>query len=233
MKLLLRGLFGGAVQLALFAALLLFPAGLLPGGTWSWERGQLYVLGYGLVMFTAVITLALAAPKSLEARLNRPSRSNQPPADRIITALIISTSLAWFVFIPVDVFYLKLIPAPPSAVSAAGGVLALAGYVFVIVTIYQNAYAIPVVADQTDRGQTLVDTGLYSVVRHPLYLGILPFFAGTALWLGSYAGVIAGGAILLTLVARIVVEEQTLMDTLAGYPEYKRRVRYRLVPFVW
>ena len=233
MKLLLRGLLGGSVQLALFAALILVPAGLLPGGTWSWERGQLYIVGYGLAMFTAVTTLALFAPRSLEARLNRPPRTDQPPADRVITALIISTSLAWFVFIPIDVFYLKLISAPPLGISAAGGVLALAGYVFVIVTIYQNAYAIPVVADQTDQGQTLVDTGLYSVVRHPLYLGILPFFAGSALWLGSYAGVIAGGAILLTLLARIVVEERTLMDSLPGYPEYTRRVRYRLVPFVW
>jgi protein-S-isoprenylcysteine O-methyltransferase Ste14 len=233
MKLLLRGILGGAVQLALFAALILVPAGLLPEGTWSWERGQLYVVGYGIVMFTAVVTLALVAPRSLEARLNRPSRRDQPPADRVITALIIWTSLAWFVFIPVDVFYLRLFPPPPLPVSAVGGLLAVAGYVFVIVTIYQNAYAIPVVADQTDRGQTLVDTGLYSVVRHPLYLGILPFFAGTALWLGSYAGVIAGGAILLTLVARIVVEEKTLLVTLPGYPEYTQRVRYRLIPYVW
>jgi protein-S-isoprenylcysteine O-methyltransferase Ste14 len=190
-------------------------------------------MGYGLVMFTAVTTLALVAPRSLEARLNRPSRGDQPPADRIITALIIWTSLAWFAFIPVDVFYLRIFPPPTLAISAFGGLMAAAGYVFVIVTIYQNAYAIPVVADQTDQGQTLVDTGLYSVVRHPLYLGILPFFAGTALWLGSYAGVIAGGAILLTLVARIVVEERTLMGTLPGYPDYTRRVRYRLVPFVW
>ena len=100
-------------------------------------------------------------------------------------------------------------------------------------TIYQNAFAIPIVEDQTERGQTLVDTGLYSVVRHPLYLGMLLFFAGLALWLESYGGLVAVSVLLAVLIARTAVEEQTLKRTLPGYTEYMETVRYRLLPPIW
>jgi protein-S-isoprenylcysteine O-methyltransferase Ste14 len=79
----------------------------------------------------------------------------------------------------------------------------------------------------------LIDTGLYGHIRHPFYLGFLVFFLGLALWLESYAGVAALLLPFAFLVARIKVEEKTLRVTLPGYPEYTRRVRYRLVPFVW
>ena len=154
-------------------------------------------------------------------------------ADRIITALLMVTFLAWCVFIPVDVFSLRLLPPPSPAVSGFGGVTLLIGFAIVIVAIYQNAFALPIVEDQTERSQTLVDTGLYSVVRHPLYLGMLLFFPGLSLWLESYAGLIAVSAILAVLIARIHVEEQTLEETLPGYAQYVQTVPYRLLPYVW
>jgi protein-S-isoprenylcysteine O-methyltransferase Ste14 len=83
---------------------------------------------------------------------------------------------------------------------------------------------VPIVEDQTERGQTLVDTGLYAVVRHPLYLGMLPFMAGIALWLESYASVIAMPILIIVLVSRIVVEDKTLRLTLPGYNEYVKKV---------
>ena len=97
----------------------------------------------------------------------------------------------------------------------------------------QNSFAIPIVEDQSERGQTLVDTGLYALVRHPWYLGLLPFKAGSAVWLESYAGLIAVSVLLVVVIARIVVEETFLQKTLPGYTEYIKNVRYRLVPFIW
>jgi protein-S-isoprenylcysteine O-methyltransferase Ste14 len=79
----------------------------------------------------------------------------------------------------------------------------------------------------------LIDTGLYACIRHPFYLGLLSFFLGLGLWLESYAGVAALLLILVLLIARIAVEERALRETLPGYPDYVKRVRYRLVPFVW
>ena len=99
--------------------------------------------------------------------------------------------------------------------------------------LFQNAFATPIVKDQSDRGQVLIDSGLYGVVRHPFYLGILLFFLGLALWLESYASAAALLLPLATLIARITVEEKTLREMLEGYEEYTKRVRFRLVPFVW
>lgn len=231
--LIIKGLVGGLFQLSLFSSFLIVSAGLVHGGTWYWERALIFVGVYGLILEAAIVTLAVVAPASLEARLKAPASKTQPVADRVVTAILMLTFLGWFVFIPVDVFYLKLLPTPHFALSVCGAVLSLFGFAIIIAAIYQNSFAIPIVEDQSERGQTLVDTGLYASVRHPLYLGLLPFMAGIALWLESYTGLIAVSVLLIVLIARIVVEEIALQKTLPGYPEYMKKVRYRLVPFIW
>jgi protein-S-isoprenylcysteine O-methyltransferase Ste14 len=100
-------------------------------------------------------------------------------------------------------------------------------------TLFQNAFAAPIVKDQSERGHVLIDTGLYGRIRHPFYLGLLFLLMGLALWLESYASVLALLLPFVFLIARITVEERTLRETLPGYGDYMKRVRYRLVPFVW
>ena len=102
-----------------------------------------------------------------------------------------------------------------------------------VTALWQNAFATPIVGDQSERDQTLIDTGLYGRIRHPLYLGLLFFLAGLALWLESYASVLVLPMAFLPIIARIIVEEKTLRETLPGYPGYMSKVPYRLVPFVW
>jgi protein-S-isoprenylcysteine O-methyltransferase Ste14 len=203
--LILRGLIGGLIQLSVLAALLLVPA-----GTWHWPRAV-----------------------QLETRLEAPAAESQPLADRIVTPLFVGSLFAFMVFIPIDVFRLQLLPRPPLFVSIVGAVVSIAGYALIWTTLFQNAFAAPIVKDQSERGQVLIDTGLYSRVRHPFYLGFLLFFLGLALWLQSYAGALMLPIVVFPMVARISVEERTLRETLAGYPEYMERVRYRLLPFVW
>ena len=231
--LIIKSLIMGLFQLLLFSALLIVPAGLVPGGTWYWQRALIFIGVYGFILETAIVTLAVVAPTSLEARLKAPAAKKQPVADRIVAAILMLTFFGCLVSIPVDVFYLKLLPAPQFVVSVCGGALSFLGFTIFITAIYQNSFAVPIVEDQTERGQTLVDTGLYAVVRHPLYLGILHFMAGIALWLESYASLIAVSVLLIVLIARIAVEEKTMRQTLPGYTKYMKKVRYRLVPFVW
>ncbi len=226
--LVLRGLIGGLFQLMVFAALLLIPA-----GTWDWPRALCFLLVYGLVNSVSIVTLARLAPASLEARLTAPSAESQPIADRVVTPFFILAILAWFAFIPIDVFRLRLMPSPPVSVSVFGVILSLAGYVAIWTTLFQNAFAAPIVKDQSERGQVLIDTGLYGRIRHPFYLGMLLFFMGLTLWLESCAGVLVLLLPIVFMVARIRVEEKTLKKTLPGYTDYTERVRYRLVPFVW
>jgi protein-S-isoprenylcysteine O-methyltransferase Ste14 len=226
--LIVRGVLGGAFQLAMLASLLLIPA-----GTWDWQRAMLFLVVYGIVLFGAIVWLAIAAPSSLEARLEPAINKKQPVADRIATAVIGLTIGGWFVFIPFDVFRLHLLPAPPFVVSLLGAVVGFSGFAVILTALYQNAFATPVVRDQSERGHVLIDTGLYSRVRHPFYAGFLIALFGLGLWLESYAAVLAVPAVMASLTIRISVEERHLRKTLPGYAGYMKRVRYRLIPSVW
>ena len=188
---------------------------------------------YWIAISLASIFLAIFRPDSLEARLEAPVSGTQPFADRVATVILIMVMAGWVAFIPIDVFYLHLIPPPSMGTSASGAVIGVIGLLIVLATVYQNQFAVPVVRDQSDRGQVLVDTGLYGIIRHPMYSGTLVLFAGMGLWLESYASVIALIFTVAAFVPRILVEEKTLQETLPGYVEYMAKVRYRLILFVW
>lgn len=226
--LLIRGLLGALFQIALLAVLL-----FLPAGTWNWPRAILFLMVYGLLLLVSTVVLARLAPASLEARLTIPIHKSQPMADRVVTSFLFLSFIAWFVLIPIDVFHLQLLPPPHFTVSVCGAALFLAGFGILITALFQNAFAVPIVRDQSERGQVLIDTGLYSRVRHPMYFGFLLFLIGIALWLESYASLLALPFVFVFVIARIFIEEKTLQETLPGYVEYMAKVRYRLISFVW
>ncbi len=224
----IKGLLGGLFQIVTLAALLFIPA-----GTWHWSRAIQFLVPYSIVLLISIIVLARLAPDSLEARLQFPAAKSQPVMDRVVTLILILLLFVWFAFIPIDVFHLQLLPPPPLSVSIFGLVLLFAGFGIVMVALFQNAFAAPIVKDQSERGQVLIDTGLYGRIRHPFYLGNLLFFIGIALWLESYASVLALPLVFVVLVIRIFVEEKALRKSLPGYAEYMAKIRYRLIPFVW
>jgi protein-S-isoprenylcysteine O-methyltransferase Ste14 len=226
--LLIKGLLGALFQIALFAVLL-----FLPAGTWNWPRAILFLIVYGLLLLVSTVVLARLAPASLEARLTAPIDKSQPMADRVVASFLFLSFIAWFVLIPIDVFHLQLLPPPHFTVSVFGAALFLAGFGIIITALFQNAFAVPIVRDQSERGQVLIDTGLYARVRHPMYFGFLLFLIGIALWLESYASLLALPFLFVFVIARIFVEEKTLQETLPGYVEYMAKVRYRLISFVW
>jgi protein-S-isoprenylcysteine O-methyltransferase Ste14 len=121
----------------------------------------------------------------------------------------------------------------PRFVQWAGCGLVLAAMMFMYWTMRVNSFAAPVVKIQKDRGQAVVTTGPYAIVRHPLYFGALFYTAGTSLVLGSWWGLATIPVLALFFGIRIGIEEQTLRMGLDGYDDYARRVRRRLVPFIW
>ena len=160
LQLVIRGLIGGLVQVALYGVALLVPAGLVPGGTWYWSRALIFLAVYAVALEAFVLFLAVVAPASLRARVTAPASKEQPRADRIATAFLVLATLAWFVFVPLDVFVWHLLPAPSAGVSDLGAVIALIGFVVIMVAIHQNAFAIPIVEDQTHRDQDLDEAEL-------------------------------------------------------------------------
>ena len=205
-----RGLLAPLPLIGIAAALLLLPAGLACG-VWNWPRGWL-----------ALAALAIVAK----------AEKRQPWIDAVGSIFYAAVMAVWFAFIPLDVFRLHLLPAVPGPLALAGGMAMLAGVVLSYGAIGQNRFAAPTIHDQSGDGQRVIDTGLYGLVRHPFYAGMLLVYAGWALALGSYAALIAASFFLIMTLARIVIEEAFLRKALPDYAAYAARVRARLIPYL-
>jgi len=226
-----RGVWSGMRSMLPIAAPLLVSAALVR------DRGEVALRTVVLVVLcTAVVTaaqvmMALARPASLAIRQTRAlGAQGQPIIDTIGLAVFLAYVIGWLAFLPLDAARLHLLPEPPRWAAALGLLVAGLGCALGRRAIWDNAFAAPAVQKQP--GQTVVSTGAYAVIRHPLYTGNLLLFAGGSLWIGSLAGLLGVVVILAFTVARILVEERLLRETLPGYAAYTRTVRARLIPFV-
>jgi protein-S-isoprenylcysteine O-methyltransferase Ste14 len=180
-----------------------------------------------------MVTVFSSREDLLKERFKPPIQKGQPLSDKIIVLLLLTTFCGLVAFIPVDVFRLHLIRKPVPLVSSLGLILFIAGWWIISLAFRENAFAAPVVKHQEERHQTVVSTGVYSIVRHPMYAGAVLLLIGMPLWLESYAAALLALVPLGTLVLRILIEEKFLRQKLEGYDAYTRRVRYRLIPFLW
>jgi protein-S-isoprenylcysteine O-methyltransferase Ste14 len=219
---------GVLFNVAIFGGLL-----FLPAGTVDWWRAWVFL---GVVFVgTVVSTVSLFRVNKglLEERFKPPIQKGQPLADKIVVVLLIGAFIGLIVFIPLDVFRFHLMAKPGTLVSSFGLVLFVAGWWIMTLALRENAFAAPVVKHQEERGQTVIDSGVYSVVRHPMYTGAVLLLVGMPLWLESYAAAVLAIVPIGLLALRILVEEQFLRRELKGYDAYTEKVRYRLIPFLW
>jgi protein-S-isoprenylcysteine O-methyltransferase Ste14 len=143
-----------------------------------------------------------------------------------------------FSFFPFILFY--LLPGfdirfgwsnVPNVAVYIGDVLVLLGYGIIVFVFRENQYASRVV--EVEKGQTVISSGPYAVVRHPMYVGVIILYVLTPLALGSYWAIIPASLIIPIIVARILNEEKVLARDLKGYKKYMENVRYRLIPGIW
>lgn len=212
-----------------FFGVLLF----LPAGTLSWWRAWIFpgVVFAGTVAST--VSVFCVSKSLLEERFKLPVQRGQPLADKIILVLFIAAFCGLMIFIPLDVFRFQVLPKPSTFVSASGLGLFIAGWCLITLAMTGNAYAVPVVKHQDDRHQHVIDRGIYSVVRHPMYAGAVLLLVGMPLWLESYVAAVLAIFPIGTLAVRSIAEERFLMRELPGYRDYAARVRCRMIPFVW
>jgi protein-S-isoprenylcysteine O-methyltransferase Ste14 len=219
------------LQLVVVAAFFL---GLVPwlSGDWRWVEG--WIFGAWWVVFDAAILLWLRSrdPALLAERFRMPGSGGQSHSDLAILAAIKACFVAFIVVPPLDVRF-GWTPRLPLWSEVCGGILLLGGSFPMFRAFTDNTYVSPLVRIQTERGQHVVDAGVYGFVRHPMYLGASLVFVGGALLLGSISGLFLGLAMIGLFVVRIFGEEKLLARDLEGYKEYLRKVRYRLVPHVW
>jgi protein-S-isoprenylcysteine O-methyltransferase Ste14 len=219
-----------AVQsLILFVGLML--ALFLPAGTITWLSGWIYlVLFFGFFLGTNA-WLFRHNPALLRERM-RLSRPDQQGWDKLLFPLLLALPFAWLIFISLDAVRFHWSPVP-IWLQGIGAVILLCSFYLFFLTFRENSYLSTVVRVQAERGHTVVSTGPYHYVRHPMYAGFLLFMIGTPLLLGSWYGVLFGLAFMIVLARRAVLEEHTLQKGLRGYADYMAKVKYRFIPYVW
>lgn len=228
---------GGFTSKLIFSVIynLIFFGGtlFLPAGTFNWPRAWV-LLGVILVSTMATMIIVFRGREELlNERFKPPIQKGQPIADRIIVLMLIASFIGLMAFIPLDVFRFHFLGKPNLFVSSSGLIMFIAGWLIISLVFKENAFAAPVVRHQEERHQMVIDTGVYSIVRHPMYAGAAVWMIGMTLWLESYAAALLTIVLIALVVVRILFEERFLRRELKGYEDYTKRVRYRLVPFIW
>lgn len=221
MKLLISGITKVLMGLILVGLLLFLPAGTFNfAGAWAFIALLFIpVLILGAVLF-------LKAPDLLQKRLNTKEKENTQKGVVAASALIF---LLGFILAGLDFRFGWT--AVPKTVTLIASLLFLGSYALYAEVMRENAYLSRTV--EVQKGQKVIDTGLYGIVRHPMYAATVIMFLSIPLILGSF---IAFAVFLLypaVIAVRIINEEQVLEKELCGYTEYKKKVKYRLIPFIW
>ena len=210
---------------AMAVALLLFFA---PVGTFDFPQAWVYLgvtVAANAVMFEY---FRRSDPDLLKRRMASPA-GEKATSQKLLQAGAILTIAGIVVISSLDHrFVWSRVPLP---VEVAGYALVVLGYLIYFIVFRENTFGgatIVVVPDQK-----VIDTGPYAIVRHPMYVGLLVVFLGTPLALGSWWGLVMLVPTALILVLRIRYEEAFLTVELPGYADYRRKVRYRIVPFLW
>jgi len=198
----------------------------LPAGTFRYWQAWAYMAILLIPMLFVVAWLSRNDPELLERRMKAKEKERRQRNIQMIGTLFF---MAVYLLPGFDRRYGW--SSVPVAVVIAADILVLAGYGLVFLVFKENRYASRVVEIEDE--QTVITTGPYALVRHPMYVGVLIMYLLTPLALGSYWAVLPALPLILILVARIENEEKVLVEKLAGYREYGQRVRFRLLPGVW
>ncbi len=221
MKLLINALTKFILGLILVGALL-----FLPAWTLAYPNAWLFIGVLFIPMLLMGVVLLIKSPTLLQKRLNHKEKQKIQQGVVALSGLMFPVG---FILCALDFRFAW--SCVPFWLVITASVLFLAGYGMYAEVMRENAYLSRTVEVQED--QKVIDTGLYGSVRHPMYLATLLMFVPLPLILGSFWGLIPFALYPAVIILRILNEEKVLTEELEGYAEYKKNVKYRLIPFVW
>ncbi len=198
----------------------------LPAGSLAFWRGWLFMGVLFVPMFIAGVVMTIKSPALLKKRLQGKEKRGKQ-------GLVVKLSGLMFVvgFVLAGLNFRFGWCTLPTAVSIVGTLLFLLAYALYAEVLRENAYLSRTI--EVSEGQKVVDTGLYAIVRHPMYAVTLLLFLSMPLILGSLYSLLVFLVYPFLIVCRIKDEEKLLERELEGYIEYKNKVKYRLIPFIW
>lgn len=192
-----------------------------PAGTLSYINGWIFMVLLFVPMFFAGLVMMSKNPQLLQSRLDAKEKQREQDLVVKLSGLMFIAGLnyrfRWHVL--------------PQWISVGAAVIFVIAYLLYAEVLRENTYLSRTI--QVQEGQTVVDTGLYSIVRHPMYAVTLLLFLSMPLVLGSLISFVIFLAYPIIIAKRIRGEEKLLEEELTGYCEYKKKVKYRLIPFLW
>jgi protein-S-isoprenylcysteine O-methyltransferase Ste14 len=198
----------------------------LPAGTWRYWQAWMYIGVLILPMFFVIAYFMRKDPGLLERRMRM--REQRQEQRKIINLSVLFFVLA-YILPGFDIrFGWSQMPA---WVSIAAAVVMFLAYLVVFRTMQVNSFLSRVI--EVAENQKVIDTDVYGIVRHPMYVGMVVLYVVSPVVLGSWWAVLPALVIIPVIVFRILDEEKALEQELIGYKEYKQKVKYRLIPFVW
>lgn len=219
-------LFFSAITKFLFGVVLVGALIFVPAGTLSFFNGWLLMGILFIPMFFAGIVMMLKNPELLKSRLNVKEKRKEQ-------SLVVTLSGLMFLagFIVAGLGFRFNLYTLPKGVSHGAAVVFLVAYILYAEVLRENTYLSRTI--EVQENQKVIDTGLYGIVRHPMYSVTLLLFLSMPLVLGSIYSFIIFLTYPFIIAKRICDEEEFLEKELAGYIEYKQKVKYRLLPFIW
>lgn len=214
--------------------LLAFPLILFAlAGEWRWLEGWLFSVNFLAMCFSTLIYLYFHDPELLKERFGSPIQETQKRWDKVLLMLFFVEFIVWWAIMPLDARRFRWSPAVPLWIKAIGALLLVVSSFVLFAALKENTFAAPVVKIQKERGQKVISTGLYAIVRHPMYAGAVLLFLGAPLLLGSIFGLLLGLVLIVTIAARSIGEEAMLTRELEGYSDYMQKVKWRMIPFLF
>jgi protein-S-isoprenylcysteine O-methyltransferase Ste14 len=224
MKTLVKGVVSAALGLVAFGLML-----FLPAGTFHYWQAWVFLAVFAFYTWIPSVYLVRKNPAALERRMHAGPLAETRTLQQIVSTVVFICFPAMLVVSALDHRF-GWSPVP-TTVTMVGDILVAVGLGVAMLVVAQNGYAAANIT--VESGQTLVSTGLYGLVRHPMYSGSVIMMVGVPLALDSYWGLVFVIPALVALALRIRDEEELLQQQLSGYREYEQQVHYRLVPFVW
>jgi len=214
-----------SISFAVALALLLF----IPAGTIGYWQAWVYLIVFFASSTAITIYLMKNDPALLARRMRAGPRAEKQTAQKIIMLFAIISFIGVYV-ISALYYRFKWSPAPIPLI-ILGDIVVTIGFLITFLVVKENSFASATIEVSED--QRVVSSGLYSIVRHPMYSGGLLIFLGTPLALGSLLGLALAALSVIWLIWRLLNEEKFLSKNLPGYNEYRQKVQYRLVPYFW
>ena len=221
-----KGLFVEAVSKFLLGIVLVGALIFLPAGTVSFFNGWLLMGILFIPMFIAGLVMMFKNPELLRKRLNAKEKQQE---QNLVVKLSGLMFLAGFIVVGLGVRFDWYVL--PKAVAIAASVVFLVAYLLYAEVLRENTYLSRTI--EVQENQKVIDTGLYGIVRHPMYSATLLLFLSMPIVLGSIYSFMIFLAYPLIIAKRIKNEEEFLEKELEGYRGYKQKVKYRLIPFIW